>query len=249
MKLKYYLNGNILKIILFSMIITYLVTTHAQAYDFIGSNLTDDEIYKCQASTIYGNFSGAITSVDVKVNNTRLIMIQGVSTQVNESYTMTDNGGGHYSYEYGNDPTINWGLKEITFEVTVGANKYYNKTNLSLLVYRDDCTGANIAGYQNISRGFGNYTNRFYTGEVDFLGFALYPWLEYWGYFFYVILIFWIASLTYMKNRQIIQPIIILCISLGALVTTTWLPDDYRQTIILLLGVSLAGIFYKVFKT
>lgn len=250
MKLKYYLNENLIKIVLLTIIITAIVINIASAYTLDSSNVAPTSVFKCQPALITANFTGAVTSVDVLINNSQAVMVLGgVLTDSTEQFTMTDNGGGNWSYVYGNDANIIWGNKTITFEVTVGAAVTKETTNNYLLVYSDTCTGTGMSSYQNLSLGFGNYTNRFFTGEATVVDFAFYPWIEYLGYVFYILVIFWISLVVYMKNQNIAQPLIILFTSLGALVTTTWLPPEYKPYIIMVMALGLGGIFYKVFKS
>ncbi len=247
-KLKYYINVNLLKLIALSFIIALLIIHAAQAYTFDGSNVSANQIYKCQKSTISANFTGVITSVDVMINNTNPVMIAGIMTDSREKYTMNNIGGGLWQYDYGNNAGATWGVKNIAFDVLAGGVHTTETSAARILVYSDNCIGVNIQGQQNISTGMGNYTRRLWTGEVNILSFAMRPWLEYWGYFFYIICIFWIAGLVYFKNQNISQPLIILFIGLGALVTTTWLPPAFKQYVVMLLGLGLGGLLYRIFK-
>jgi hypothetical protein len=252
MKLKYYLNENLIGLIIISLIITaaVILINPASAYTLDSSSVKPTAILKCQPVSITANFTGAITSVDVFINNTQQVMTLGGYIQSsNEQFTMTDNGGGNWSYTYGNNANIIWGNKSITFEVTVGAVVTKETTNNYVMVYSDTCTGTGMSSYQNLSLGFGNYTNKFFNGEATLIDFALNPWIEYLGYVFYIFVIFWISLIVYMKNQNIVQPLIILFTSLGALVTTTWLPPEYKPYIIMIMALGLGGMFYKVFKS
>lgn len=248
MKLKYQLNPRIGAMIIISLIIAAAIIQSAQGYTLDTSGVSRDKMFKCQASTISANFTGAITSVTVYVNNTAPVLIGGVFTDSKETFAMTDNGGGHWSYAYGNNPAIVWGIKQIAFDVLSGGQDYIEYSGSTILVYSDTCTGVNIQGQQNLSTSTGNYTKRLWTGELNIFTFALAPWLEYWGYLFYIIVIFWIATIVYMKNQNITHPLIILFVSLGVLATTTWLPPEYKQYIIMILGLGLGGLLYRIFK-
>lgn len=248
MKLKYYLNKNICMLVILSFIISAAIIQNAEAYTLDSSGVTRDKMFKCQKSTITANFTGTITSVDVMINNTFKVMLAGVLTDSQEKYTMSDLGGGQWSYDYGNNAGLTWGVKSIAFDVLSDGVHYTNTSSAQILVYSDTCMGVNIQGRQNISTGQGNYTKRLWTGEVDILSFALTPWLEYWGYVFYIIAIFWVALIIYMKNQNITQPLIILFLALGTLVTTTWLPPEYKQYVVMLLGLGLGGLLYRIFK-
>lgn len=234
--------------ILLYLVICILLIQSTQAYTLDNSSVTREKMFKCQTSTIIANFSGSITNVDVMINNSQNVMINGSLTDSTEKYTMSNLGGGKWSYDYGNNAAIIWGNKILAFDVTAGGLHYTNTSNRTILVYSDSCTGVNIQGQQNISTGLGNYSRRLWTGELDILGFALMPWLEYWGYLFYVIVIFWVALIVYKKNQNITMPLIILFLSLGVLVTTTWIPPEYKQYIVMLLGLGLGGVLYRIFK-
>lgn len=249
MKLKYYLSPALVKLVIISFIIALFLLPAVQGYTLDSSSVNPTGIFKCQPAVITANVTGTVTNIDVMINNTVKVMIRGTLIDSKEKYTMTDLGAGHWRYAYGNDPAIIWGNKTIEFEVTEGGLKYVNDTGLHVLVYSDECTGVDIQGYQNISTGLGNYTSKFFTGEADIVAFALNPWIEYWGYVFYIIVVFWIALIVYMKNQLIIQPILIIFICLGALASTTWLPPEIKNYVIMILGLGLGGMFYKVFKT
>ena len=155
------------KALIVSLILFLLLAPATSAYTLDSSGVSPERIFKCQPATITANFTGAITSVDVLINNTHIVMINGTRTDYQGRFTMTDNGGGQWLYVYGNDGSITWGNKSISFEVTEGANQTTNTTDDHIFVYSDACTGTGMTSYQNLSLGLGNNTNRFFTGEVN----------------------------------------------------------------------------------
>ena len=252
MKLKYYISHSLIKhIIIVLLIATIFVSIEARAYT-LDSNISVKSIFKCQQTTIWANITGGvgITGVDVWVNNTNLVFANGTDISTYTKYAMTDFGANHWYYTYGNDPTLIHGNKTLSFDVVSGGIKTYNNNVLQFLVYSDKCTGANIVNYTQINGGYGQYTTRLWTTNINIVEFGLYPWVEYWGYFFYLIIIAVTCISVYMKTEKIIAPILIAVISLGIFATTTLpiIPPDFRQQITMILGLAVGGIMYRIFK-
>lgn len=250
MRLKHYISNNTIALVLVSLIIALLIMQSvASAYTITGSHVSQTRIFKCQPSTILANTTGAITSIDVILTNTQPVMIQGILQTPSERFTMLDNGGGQWSWIYGNDPAIVWGTKRISFEVNDGSGTFTNTTDDSIFVYSDSCTGANIGGYKNISSGLGNYTRKIYNGEVDFIGFMLLPWLQIFGYFFYIIIIGSICFMLYNKTQSVVQPIFVAILCFAALAVSSYVPPEIKTYVILFLALGIGAILYRLFKS
>jgi hypothetical protein len=132
--------------------------------------------------------------------------------------------------------------------VSEGVVTSTNITNTTIIVYSDRCQGTNIQGYQNISIGLGNYTSKLWNSNFNLADFAIRPWIEYWGYAFYILVMFFVCITIYMKNQHIALPILVAFIWLGALATTVYVPPEFKNYIVLILGTALGAIFWKIFK-
>ena len=207
------------------------------AYTLDSVSVSPDHIFKCQPGTIYGNLSEEVDAVYLKLTVKHDLSV--------ETHTMTHQGGGVYKYVYGNDNTTTWGNKTVSFIVTDAAVNYTNSTDYFIFVYSDDCVGTGIS---NISIGIGNYTNRLQQ-DGQFLQFFVQPYLDYWGSAFYLIVLFIMISVIYIKNQDISQPILMGFISLAALAASGLMPLEYRNVLMMLMAAALAGIFWKVFKS
>jgi hypothetical protein len=202
------------------------------------SNSTPTKIFKCQASTITANLSGYVG--DVYVNLT--------SGHSFESYLMVNLGAGNYIYTYGNDPNLIWGNKSLSF---------YAAPDLLLspsyiFVYSDPCSGSNIQGYRNVSyraTGFGNYTRALFSGDRNLIEFAQQPYLDYFGYSIYLLMLFTFCGILYLKNQSIMQPLMLGFLALSSLVLSSLVPPAFKTYILLIMAVALAAIFYRLFKS
>lgn len=192
-----------------------------------------------KASTIPANFSdyASIRSFWLKLTTKHSGAI--------EEYNMTNSGSGRYDYVYGNNNQTAWGNKSVSFIVNEGGVNYTNTSTSYVFVYSDDCIGTN---FSNISIGIGNYTNRLQTG-TGFLEWFVTPYTEYWGSSFYIIILFVVIGMIYIKNQDVSQPILMGFIGLAALASSILIPESMRNYIMLIMGVALAAIFWKVFKS
>lgn len=200
-------------------------------------------IFKCQPVTYTATFDGGYVA-DVFVN---LTPTNGYPV---ESYLMANLGGGSYSYTYGNDPTLHWGNKSISYYQATGGIE--TTTNNFTFVYSDACTGANIGGYQNVSyrqSGFGNYTRTLFSGEKNLIEFAVQPYLNYFGNLIYLIMLFGFCGILYIKNQHIIQPLMLAFLGLTTLALSSLVPPSFKTFVLLLMAASMAAIFYKLFKS
>lgn len=219
-------------------------TVHAAILD--SYSVTPTHIFKCQEAVILANYSD---NGDINTLAALLFERDGSYTSV----SMTNLGSGNYSGNYGNDNTISWGNKSITFRVTkADASTYNNTTTSYVFVYSDSCTGSDIEGYKNTSYrtgGFGNYTRPLFTGEKNLVEFSLAPFLDYWGFMIYLIFLTSICFIIYIKNQSVMQPIIIAFVGIVGLVSSNVLPEEYKNYIMLLMAAAMAAIFWKLFKS
>ncbi len=207
---------------------------------YINSSVYPHQIFKCQSAKIYANFS--ITDLDGVIMNLTQRYKSGT-----ESVEMVDLGEGTWYYEYGNDNITTSGNKTITFRETKDDYYYLSGGSNFIFVYPDACTGTDLGSWRNISLGTGNYTSKLQT-EGSILTWLMIPWLEYWGYIIYLIIIFLITGIIYMKNQSIAQPFLIGFISLALLASSTLIPSEWKNYIMLLMSVVMAALVWKVFK-
>jgi len=217
-----------------------------QAATLDSYTVSPNKIFKCQGATILANYS---LYSDISTLTALLQEREGSYTPV----VMSNLGSGHFSGTYGNDNTTKWGNKSITFRVTkADTSTYDNASNAFIFVYSDDCVGTNIQGYQNTSyrtTGFGNYTRPLFSGERNLIEFSLFPYLDYWGYMIYLIILSSVCFIIYIKNQSVMQPIIIAFIAIAGLATSGVLPVEYKNYIMLFMAGAMAAIFWRLFKS
>lgn len=232
--------------LLIGLFLIILGTALSNAATLDSFNTSPHKIFKCQASTVTANYSNTadIVSVDALINTSR--------TGLTETLALSDGGSGHYSGSYGNDNTTAWGNKTVAFRVNTAGAPYINSSTAYIFVYSDDCTGTNIQGYKNVTLrtgGFGNYTRPLFTGERNLLEFAVQPFLDYWGAAIYLLMMFTICGVIYIKNQSVMQPITIAFITVAVLVSSSLIPAPYKNYVLLFMGVALTAVFWRVFKS
>lgn len=204
--------------------------------------------FACQPITIYGNFSGGTPDfVYANINIEQTIYEHGVFITQSHNITLTTSVGGVWSGTWGNDQNILWGRRGITYNTyTGGVLTQFSATNV-VFIMNSQCTGTGKTNYSlNPPPGIGNYTKKLYQG-MPFLDWAVYPWLAAWGYLFYVFVMFTICLSIYMKTENIGSPLLAALVMLLVAATTGVVPVEYRQTIIMLIGVALGAIYMKFF--
>ena len=239
------ISGSIVKIMMgLFILIAGIQSVHAAVLD--SYSVSPAKIFKCQNTVILANYS---SYADINTLTARLLERDGSYTIV----SMTALGSGNYSGNYGNDNTAKWGNKSITFRVTkADTSTYDNSTNAYIFIYSDPCTGTNIQGYQNTTyrtSGFGNYTRPLFTGEKNLVEFSLAPYLDYWGFMIYLIILTSICFIIYIKNQSVMQPIIIAFIGIAGLVSSGVMPAEYKNYIMLFMAAAMAAIFWRLFKS
>lgn len=241
--------------------IAELQASTTTASTLTSSGVSQLKIFPCGQSVITANFSGGVTSVTAIITNQQ-IMKQGVMVGQTTSIPMTDTGSGTWSGTFGNDQTLDWGTRTISFRATDGSGTTTYGSGSSIFVYNVGynqiaCGATPVSNYTQVgSGGFGNYTRMLYNGnftllgnslERSFIGWALYPFIQYWGYLFYVLVIFSIVSTIYLKTQSVAQPLTIGIIFLLVLASTGFIDMSYRQWVIFIIALALSAIYYKVF--
>jgi hypothetical protein len=176
-------------------------------------------------------------------------MVNGAIQEEHNSYAMTNAGGGLFVYYYGNDPGMLWGNKTIAFKADT--NPTINTTGDHIFVYSDECTGTDIQSYHNTSfRGsFGNYTGALFSGTQNILEFARAPFLAKIGNIIYIMIMFLICVVIYIKTQSVMSPLIITFVTAASLVGSGLIPDEFRNYMLLLTAAATAAIFWRLGKS
>lgn len=221
--------------------------------DLLSSSVNPTKIFKCQLATISASFNdfGGITAVYANLVSEKAVqpMVPGSgrtrpetqSTNITMSYN-----GSYWVGTFGNDNTLLWGNRHITYNVIYGTIFEISSPS-SIFVHSDKCTGTGVTSYQNLTHGIGTYTNMIANTDIDIISWALYPWVQYWGYLFYVLILFTICSVVYLKTENVTQ---VLLIGLALLLlgsTTIFIPPEWQNWVIMLIGLAMAGVYYKIF--
>jgi hypothetical protein len=241
------------KIILILFLMMLLVPSVYASPIILSSNASPLKIFKCGASIITANFSDdSIVNLTANFNG-QSVLLHGFLYNPTESLTMTWIASGQWQGIYGNDQTLLWGLRQVSFTDELG-NNY--TTNATLFVYSDNCVGTNKTNYTQIPNGLGKYTAKLYNGQFSFLGssfetsiigWALFPWIEIWGYLFYLLIIFTICIVIYMKTQNIVQPLSIGVFLLLIFASTSVIDTQYKQWILFILAIAITALYYRVF--
>ena len=234
--------------------ITYFVAVaiilimNAGATTLDSSGSSPHKIFKCQPSVITANFTGYTGDVRVNLTHTNNMFPK-------ESFVMVNLGSGQYAYTYGNDNTTTWGNKSLSFYRVSDIAE--NLSSSYVFVYSDDCTGSNILGYQNTTyrqTGFGNNTRLLFTGQENLLQFSVHPFLTYFGESIYLLFLFVLCMVLYVKNQSVMTPIIMGFIGIATLVSTGLISQgnfggEFKIYILLFISLATAAIFWKLFKS
>lgn len=215
-----------------------------KAADYQSSGTVPDHIFKCQPSVISVNYTNIADIVSVNA-----LVIERDGSQV--SYSMQNMNGGLFQYTYGNDNTTKWGNKTINFQIMTANSSYINLSNprTFVFVYSDECTGTGITSWRNTNTGLGNYTKPLFTGSQNIIQVAQQPYLNYWGYSIYILMMFGFMSILYLKGQSVSQPLLLGFLMIAALVSTGLVPSVYRMYILFFMAAAMAAIFWRLFKS
>jgi len=233
-----------LKILSIAIILIFIVGAASAVPPSVSSvTVNPHKIFKCQASTITATFNDFADITQVNLS------LETLTTGRDETYNMTNTGGGIFTYTYGNDNKTVWGNKTIFFDV-----KYTPASQVTLagdnyvFVYSDNCVGSNIQGSTNISIGLGHYTSQLRTSS-DFLSWLLVPYIDYFGYSFFIFVMIFMMAIIYNKNQKISQIIIIGVITLITLAASGFIPDQFKVWSLMAIGAIIAAAAWKTFKS
>lgn len=251
MKLKYY-TESILKIFLILSVILILFTQISSAA-ILTSTVSEDNIFKCQGSLISATFDDAgIISVNALVSSKVAVnpMLPGSGRTLPETETTVVPmvlAGGIWTGTFGNNSNLLWGTRTITYQVDTGViNNYLSGSEI--FVASDRCTGIGKTNYTQIITPLGNYTRLLITHpEMNLLDLAIYVWVQWWGYMFYVLLIFMVCTSVWFKSESIIYPIVAAFVMLMGLSTSGYIPLEYRNYFLLAMGTCIGIVYYLVF--
>lgn len=238
--------------IIFLIFVILLLVHNVSATSLVSSTISNDKIFKCQATTITATFDDdAITTLNATLYGQQ-IMEHGRVLRPIDVVSMTKISNSVWQGTYGNDATLKWGTKTIVFLDNSGTT--YNGG--TLFIYGDTCTGTGVTKYTQISSGLGRYTSLLYqenfsffgtSMETSLIGWALFPWIEIMGYVLYVIVIFIICSTVYIKTQNVTQPLIIAVLMLLVLASTSVIDQEYRKWILVILALGISALYYRVF--
>jgi hypothetical protein len=239
------------KLIIITLILLAISST-VSATNVVSTNVTPSKIFKCQPTTLVVEFDDdAITTLTATFQGQGIIE-RGIYIFPIDSIGMNKIYANVWQGTYGNDATLTWGLKTIIY--TDNADVTY--PGGTVFVYSDMCVGTDITNYTGISSGLGRYTSMIYGGkftffgtsiETSFIGWAIYPFLEYWGYLFYLIVVFMVCSTIYLKTQNVTQPLVIAVILLLVLASSAVIEPVYRKWIVVILALGIGVLYYRVF--
>jgi len=210
----------------------------------LNSNSSPHKIFKCQTTTISANYS-----TPANVTSVIAIITERNGTEYNWAMQKINNSA--FLLTYGNDNMTDWGNKTIDFQATVGNDSFITETDTYVFVYSDECTGTSIGSYKNTSSRseFGNYTTPLFSGDKSILETAEQPYLDYWGYGIFVLIMFGMMGVLYIKTQGVAQPLMIAFLWIAALVGSSFIPSPYKVYILFLMAAGIATIFWRLSKS
>lgn len=254
---------NISKIIIIIFLLGLLSCPAEAATGISTSSANPDKIFKCGESTISATFfDDGVYSVNAIFTSEKAVqpMVPGSGRVTTETETTTvpmTHNGTHWVGTFGDNSNLLWGYRTITYEVNRGiGGTYIYVSSTKVLVYSDECTGTGVSNYTQVSSGLGKYTRMLYNGQYSFIGtsldnsfigWALFPWIEVWGYLFYVLVIFTVCTTIYLKTQNITQPLMIGIFFLLVFASTMIFDSSYRQWVVFILAIAMTAIYYKIF--
>jgi hypothetical protein len=240
------------KIILLLFLSFIIFIQCVSATTLVSSTVSVEKIFKCQATIITATFNNDdIISLSATLNG-QMIMEGGRVLRPADTVVMNKISNGVWQGTYGNDENLKWGEKSISFS----DNNNVVYTGGTLFVYSDKCTGTGVTKYTQINSGMGRYTRLLYqenftfigtSMETSFIGWALYPWTEIFGYVLYLFVVFIICSTIYIKTQNLTQPLTIAVIMLLVMATTIVIDPIYRKWILIILAIAIGAIYYRLF--
>ncbi len=244
-----------------SFIVTVLETK--VGFTLTSLSATPNKIFKCQPSAISATFSGtSITSAYAIFTSEKPVspMVVGsgeIRPTVESTKVILSSDGTYWNGTFGNNENLLWGNRIISFEVTNASGTDIVGSGGAIFVYSDKCTGTGVTNYMQVGNTMGRYTKMLYNGnftffgngsfETSFIGWAIYPWIEYWGDIFYLLVVFIICTTIYLKTQNVTQPLVIAILLLLVLASTSVIDEVYRKWILVILALGIAALYYRVF--
>ncbi len=220
---------------------------------YILESSTPDKIFKCGESTIsITSDIPNITNVDAILTSVKPVqpMVPGSGRTTPESQTtvvpMTWNGT-YWVGTFGNDANLLWGKRNIVYNITNEIGTYTYSSSSTIFVYSDSCTGTGKNSYQNYTHGIGKYTNILAQNDTNIVVWSLYPWIQYWGYLFYVIVLFIISAVIYMKTQNSMHVLFTMLAFLLTIAALGAIPLEFRSWIIAIIALILGSVFYRLY--
>jgi hypothetical protein len=254
--MKYYPH---LKIIVVMLLLGLFVSPTNAA--ILTSSATPSSIFKCGASTISATFDNVgVSAVDAYLISDKAVvpMVVGSGRTLPETQNTTVAlawNGTNWVGNFGNDSTLLWGTRSISYGVTNGGYHVYPSVT-DVFVYSDACTGTGIKSYQQMPTGLGRYTKNLFNGkfsfigtslDTSFVGWAIYPYVELFGYVFYLLVTFTVVTVIYLKTQNITQPLTVGVFLMLIFAPLTYIDTVYQQWIIFFIALGLAAIYFRIF--
>ena len=217
------------------------------------SSASPDKIFKCGESTISANFSDAgITSVNAILTSMKavqpMIVNNGNNNPIMQSTTVALSYNGTYWVgTFGDDSTLLWGERAISYNVTNGTGSYLYSSGQTVFVYSDECTGTGKNSYQNYTTGIGTYTNMLVQNDTNIIVWSLYPWIQYWGYLFYVVVLFITVIVIYLKTQNAMHVMFTMLAFLLTIAALGAIPLEFRSWIITIIALILGAVLYRLY--
>lgn len=238
---------------IFLILLILILTIGNSSAALLTSSATPSSIFKCGSSTISATFSDVgITGVNATLTSTQAVqpMIPGsgrIVPEMQSTHVNLTNNSNTWAGIFGNDATLLWGTRSITYEVLNGGTNIY-PSSTTVFIYSDTCVGTNKTNYTQIITPMGNYTRILITNpNMDLITWSLYPWVQYWGFLFYFLVMGTVCSVIYLKTQNITQPLIVGIVLLLVVVGTQVIPETWRNGVIFVIALVLAVIYYRVF--
>ena len=206
--------------------------------------------YACQPITLYANFTGVPPDVVyANINIEQAIFEHNVVISQAHNITMTTSGGGIWSATWGNDQTIHWGQRSITYNTyTVGILNTFSVSNV-VFIMNSGCIGTGKTNYtQTAPSGLGKFeTLMWQNPELNILDLGLYYWLQTWGFLFYVLVMGTITLSVIMKTQNIMSGVIAVLVMLLFAAPFGIVPVEYRSFYGIVISLAIGSVYVKFF--
>lgn len=236
------------KILIFLIFSIMMINPSSAA--LLTSSATPSSIFKCQPSIVAATFNdGGVVSVNALLTSTKAVapMIPGSGRVIPETETTNITlawNGTNWVGIFGDNSALLRGERSVSYLVN-GVTSYPSST--TVFVYSDKCTGTSVTNYTQIITPMGNYTALLIRSDINLLTFSLYPYIQYWGYLFYFLVMATVVGVIYLKTQNITQPLTVGLLLLLVVAGTTVMPPSWRNGVIFIIALLITIIYYRLF--